>query len=197
MARALPSLNALRAFEAAARLGSISSAAAELNVTHGAVSRQVKLLERVLGCALFRREGTGVRVTDEGERLLPSLTSAFDLMASGVAQVTHAGRGRLSVSCLGTFTMRWLIPRLFDFQARFPEIQVSLSAGEAPIDFGRDAVDLGIRVSRPPWPARTVVRPLSGRAHGTGHERRPAGSTDAEYGSRSGDGAAAAYSDAA
>lgn len=160
MPRSLPSLNALRAFEAAARLGSITAAADELHVTHGAVSRQVKLLEQLLGSPLFHRAGTGLRLSDTGTRLLPALTSAFDLMEAGVAQATRTRGGSLVVSCLGTFTMRWLIPRLFAFRAAHPGIEVQLSASDGPVDFLRDGVDLAIRVERPPWRTDAAVRPF-------------------------------------
>jgi len=160
MPRSLPSLNALRAFEAAARLGSVTAAADELHVTHGAVSRQVKLLEQILGSPLFHRAGTGLRLSETGARLLPVLTSAFDLMEAGVAQATRARGGQLVVSCLGTFTMRWLIPRLFAFRAAHPGIEVQLSASDAPVNFLRDGIDLAIRVERPPWPADVSVRPF-------------------------------------
>ena len=160
MSRALPSLNALRAFEAAARLGSVTAAAAELHVTHGAVSRQVKQLEAELGRPLFHRAGTGLRLSDAGAKLLPSLTAALDLMQAGVAQAARAGGGRLTVSCLGTFTMRWLIPRLFAFQAAHPGIEVQLAAGDAPVDFRRDGADLAIRVLRPPWPPGLIATPF-------------------------------------
>lgn len=160
MVRSLPSLNALRAFEAAARLGSVTAAAAELHVTHGAVSRQVKQLEQALGTALFHRAGTGLRLSEAGARLLPALTSSFDLMEAGVAQAARARGGNLIVSCLGTFTMRWLIPRLFAFRAAHPDIEVQLSASDAPVNFLRDRFDLAIRTERPPWPADMIATPF-------------------------------------
>lgn len=166
MPRSLPSLNALRAFEAAARLGSMTAAADELHVTHGAVSRQVKQLERGLGQPLFHRAGTGLVLSDSGKRLLPVLTSAFDLMASGVAQASRRPGSHLTVSCLGTFTMRWLIPRLFAFRAAHPEIEIQLSANDGPVDFGRDGIDFAIRVERPPWPENMIVRPFIEEAVG-------------------------------
>lgn len=160
MSRSLPSLNALRAFEAAARLGSITAAATELHVTHGAVSRQVKQLEATLGNPLFHREGTGLRLSETGVRLLPVLTSAFDLVASGVAQASRRSGSHLTVSCLGTFTMRWLIPRLFAFRAAHPDIEVQLSANDGPVDFLQDGIDFAIRAERPPWPKGMIVTPF-------------------------------------
>jgi len=160
MPRDLPSLNALRAFEAAARHGSITAAADELHVTHGAVSRQVKQLEQVLGNPLFHRAGTGLRLSETGTRLLPVLTSAFDLIAAGVVQATRGDEGKFTVSCLGTFSMRWLIPKLFLFRSAHPEIDVHLSADDAAVDFRRDGIDLAIRVISPPWPADLIVRPF-------------------------------------
>lgn len=160
MPRSLPSLNALRAFEAAARLGSMTAAADELHVTHGAVSRQVKQLERDLGQPLFHRAGTGLALSDNGKRLLPILTSAFDLMASGVAQASRRPGAPFTVSCLGTFTMRWLIPRLFAFRAAHPDIEIQLSANDGAVDFSRDGIDFAIRVERPPWPENMIVTPF-------------------------------------
>ena len=160
MNRRLPPLTSLRAFEAAARHERITDAAAELNVTHGAVSRQVKQLEQHLGVDLFRRRGNGVALTEAGSRFLPVLSSAFDLIESGVAQASRANDARIMVSCSGTFMMRWLIPRLFDFRTLHPDIEVRLSAADWPIDFDRDDADIAVRVGRAPWPAGTVATPM-------------------------------------
>src|SRR5690554_3255815 len=114
MPHRLPPLNALRAFEAAARHASFSHAATELGVTHGAVSRQIANLEAYLGTALFRRGSRRIALTPEGEALLPSVAAAFELLTAGVAKVSSARRARpLVVSCIATFAMRWLIPRLY------------------------------------------------------------------------------------
>ncbi len=145
--RSLPSLNALRAFEAFSRHGRMSSAADELCVTHGAVSRQVRQLEQSLGVSLVEGPKTRLKLTPEGLRLAASLGTAFDDMAEAVDGLkTEAGR-ILSVSCLGTFAMRWLIPRLPDFLERHPQVQVSISESHAPVDFRRGDYDSAIRMA--------------------------------------------------
>lgn len=152
MARRLPSLNALRAFEAAGRLGRMTLAAEELHVTHSAVSRQVQHLQDVLGVALFEGPKNALRLTEAGRRLLPGLVSAFDQMDMAIRLVADTEDGPLDVSCPGTFTMRWLIPRLYRFQAAHPGIEVRLTASAGPVDFGRDGFDVAIRAGAGPWP---------------------------------------------
>jgi LysR family glycine cleavage system transcriptional activator len=160
MRRRLPPLNALRAFEAAGRLGRFTMAADELLVTHGAVSRQVKLLEEALGIALFDGPRNRPRLTETGRRLLHVLTGAFDLIEDGVRAAASGRAGGLRVSCYGTFTMHWLIPRLHRFQARQPDVEVRFSASEVPLDFARAQVDLAVRVGRPPWPEGVEATPF-------------------------------------
>jgi LysR family glycine cleavage system transcriptional activator len=160
MARKLPSLNALRAFEAAGRHGRMTMAADELNVTHSAISRQVQLLEDGLGVPLFEGPKNRLRLTDAGKTLLAGLTSAFDQIDMSVRSVADAEDGALDVSCPGTFTMRWLIPRLYRFQADHPHIDVRLTASSRPVDFGRDGFDIAIRVGAAPWPEGADVIPL-------------------------------------
>lgn len=154
MPRRLPPLKVLPAFEIAAERLSFSAAAEELRLTHGAVSRQVKALEDHLGLALFRRLNRRIELTDAGAALLPSVTQALHQLEAGAAKVQARPRqGPLVVSCLATFMMRWLIPRLYAFNAAHPGIEVRLSASHAPVDFARDGVDAAIRVGKPPWPA--------------------------------------------
>ncbi len=160
MRRRLPPLGALRAFEAAARLGGMTRAADELCVTHGAVSRQVRGLEAELGVALFCGPKGRLRLTAEGERLQAVLGDAFDLMARGVADVSARAAGELTVSCLGSFAMRWLIPRLPRFQAGHPQIAVRLTTTDVSSPSVPDGVDLAIRVGGPTWPRDVDVRPL-------------------------------------
>lgn len=160
MARKLPSLNALKAFEAAGRHGRMTVAADELNVTHSAVSRQVQHLEDVLGVSLFEGPKNRLQLTDAGTTLLAGLTSAFDQIDMSVRSVADAEDGPLDVSCPGTFTMRWLIPRLYRFQADHPRIDVRLTASSRPVDFLRDGFDVAIRVGAAPWPAGADVIPL-------------------------------------
>src|SRR5258706_15822731 len=122
MARRLPPLGALRAFEAAARHVSFSRAAEELNVTPAAISHQVKQLEAWLGVPLFRRLTRALRLTDEGQILLPALGQAFDRLAQAVEKVSAGGAaGKLTVSALTTFGLNWLGPRLPALPAPPPE----------------------------------------------------------------------------
>lgn len=151
--RRLPPLKALPAFEEAARQLSFSAAARELNLTHGAISRQMKSLETHLGVRLFRRLNRRVELTEAGAAFLPAARTALDVVEASAARLSAATRhGPLVVSCLPTFMMRWLIPRLYDFNARHPAIDVRLSASSAAVDFARDGVDVAIRIGAGSWP---------------------------------------------
>ena len=149
-ARSVPPLNAVRAFVAAARHGSFKQAAEELGVTHGAVSRQVHLLEQWLGRpALFRRLSRGVALTPDGEALLAEFGPALDRIA-GAARQHRARRGAtaatvLRVNALATFSLRWLLPRLALFRSVHPEIEVRLTTSNEPIDALSDDYDVVIR----------------------------------------------------
>lgn len=121
----LPSLNALRAFEAMARTGSATLAASELNVTHSAVSRQVKALEAQLGIRLFEGPRHALRLTRAGTDLLPGLTSAFDAMAAAVTNIRAEGQD-LHIAVNASLSVKWLIPRLSDFNQRHPRIRIHL-----------------------------------------------------------------------
>lgn len=160
MARRIPSLNALRAFEAAGRQGRMTLAADELNVTHSAISRQIKHLEAVLGVPLFEGPKNNLRLTEAGTVLLAGLGSAFDQIDASVRLVADTEEGALDISCPGTFSMRWLIPRLYRFQAEHPKIEVRLTASSRPVDFDRDGFDVAIRVGDPPSPRGGEVVPL-------------------------------------
>lgn len=154
---ALP-LNALRAFESAARLGRMTLAADELGVTHGAISRQIKELERILGLSLFQGPRNRRRPTDAAVALLGDLTPAFDMIDTAVDRAVASERRALDVSCLGTLTMRWLIPRLFDFQSANPEIDIRLTSDDGPVEPGPRAPDVAIRVGAGEWGAARVDR---------------------------------------
>src|SRR5579864_3769129 len=117
--RALPPLNALRAFEAFGRHGRMTAAADELFVTHGAVSRQIRQLEQWLGFPLTECPKTQLRLTAQAQRLLGAASAAFDLIEEAAAQAP-ASDGELRLVCNGTFAIRWLIPRLPDFVERHP-----------------------------------------------------------------------------
>ncbi|MFC6854374.1 transcriptional regulator GcvA [Marivibrio halodurans] len=153
MRRSLPPLNAVRAFEAAARHESFAQAADELAVTPSAVSQQVKMLEDILGCALFTRHARGLSLTAAGRRYLPALSEALDLIADASRTAAAGTDDRtLSVTCLGSFGALWLVPRLVDFEAAVPDIDVRLSTSDKIVDLGRDGIDAGVRYGPGPYP---------------------------------------------
>jgi DNA-binding transcriptional LysR family regulator len=131
-------LNALRAFEAAARLGTMKAAAAELGVTPGAVSRQIALLEETIGLALFAGSRIRPELTPTGEALLPGLTDAFDQIQETLQKARHTASVTLDVQCLGSFSLRWLIPRLDRFQSQHPDITLRLTTTASPEKSGRN-----------------------------------------------------------
>ncbi|MDA5094505.1 LysR substrate-binding domain-containing protein [Aliiroseovarius sp. KMU-50] len=154
-------LNALRAFEAAARHGGYIDAAEELFVTRGAISRHVKLLEEQLGLALFRRSPRGVELTESGASLLPVLSEAFASMEREIARLTE-NAGELRIICPPALSIRWLFPRLDDFRARHPDIRVRLTT-EFYGDTGFDAQEYDVGISVENWSRRgenTVAQPL-------------------------------------
>ena len=153
MARRLPPLNALRAFEAAARQLSFSKAGDELHVTHGAVSRAVRELERDLGVPLFVRTTRSVRLTAAGSSYAQEVRAALDQLASATAAVReHHGAGMLNISTTESFAARWLIPRLARFRQHQPDIDVRLSTSEKLSDFNSDGIDIAIRYGRGNYP---------------------------------------------
>ncbi|MDX1514041.1 MAG: transcriptional regulator GcvA, partial [Gammaproteobacteria bacterium] len=153
MARKLPPLNALRAFEAAARHLSFTRAAEELHVTQAAVSHQVKSLEEYLGIKLFRRFNRSLLLTDEGQAYLPTMTKAFDLMSDATSRLVKKDpAGPLTVSVLPSFAARWLVPRLGRFRRAHPEIDLRIDPATQLVDFGRGDVDVGIRYGRGEYP---------------------------------------------
>ena len=145
MARRLPPLNALRAFEAAGRHLSVTKASVELNVTPGAVSHQVRALEDYLGVRLFRRVDRKLYLTDAGQRCLPALTDSFDRMTEAVKLLEKQGTGgNIVISVPTAFGAKWLIPRLDRFHARHPSIDVRISSTSDVIEFRRDDVDIAV-----------------------------------------------------
>ena len=149
--RKLPPLNALRAFEVAARHQSFTLAARELSVTHGAVSRQVALLEAWLGRPLFTRSRSQVQLNEAGRRYLADITAALDRIAVASTQTLQRGSAStLLVSAPPTFTMRWLIPRLAGFQRQHAEVEIKLTTSLAPVDFSQHRYDLAIRAAAAP-----------------------------------------------
>ena len=157
----LPSLNALRAFEAAARHGGFVAAAAELCVTRGAVSRHVKLLEEELGVRLFVRHPQGVHLTPAGRRLQPILAEAFGAIARAARRVADED-GALRVLCPPATSIRWLIPRLGGFGAAHPEIRLQLTTDfHGGSGFDAETFDLGFSVERHPSRAPGIrMQPL-------------------------------------
>lgn len=153
MARQVP-LNTLRFFEAAARLGSFVKAADELRLTHGAISRQIRLLEESLGVALFDRRNRGVFLTPQGEQLRIAAQQAFERIDATVEALRQPARqAPLVVSCEPTISMKWLIPRLGDFYRRYPEMQLHIFASGGPVAFQRDGVDVALRRNDFKWEA--------------------------------------------
>lgn len=133
MSRRLPPLNPLRAFEAAARHGSLTKAAGELHVTHGAVSHQIKALEASMRVRLFDRTGQRLKLTPQGAELLPAVSNAFGEIAAATARMTRpATSGTLSVSCVPALLSLWLIPRLTSFTQLYPEIRLTLDGSNDP-----------------------------------------------------------------
>ncbi|MGO1120764.1 transcriptional regulator GcvA [Rhodovibrionaceae bacterium A322] len=152
-ARRIPPLNALRAFEAAARHLSFTVAAQELNVTQAAISHQVKALEEHLGIQLFRRRNRSLELTDAGFAYLPSLTQAFDLVETASRKLLRQeAEGPLKISVLPSFATKWLLPRLPLFREAHPEIDVLVSARDELVDFYAEQIDLGIRYGRGEYP---------------------------------------------
>lgn len=156
----LPSLNALRAFEAFARHGSMTRAASELCVTHGAVSRQVRGLEEELGISLFQGPRTRLSLTPDGARLGRALTDAFAMISQGVASVAQPDENTVTVSSLGTLAMRWLMPRLSRFHVLHPEIRLRLTTYDTAADEAADRYDVALRVGGPDWPRGAVAYPF-------------------------------------
>ena len=158
MAPRLPPLHTLRAFEVAARQLNFSRAAAELNLTHGAISHQMKALERDLGVALFERRSRGVALTEPGRQLAASVREGLDRIARGVAELRVHPTRSLTVSVLPAFATHWLIPRLADFNRRHPDIDINVRAGQALADFATDDVDLAVRYGEGRWPNLVAVQ---------------------------------------
>lgn len=160
----LPPLNALRSFEAVARHGSFAAAAADLHVTHWAVGKQVRLLEDWFGVPLFERRARGVVLTDEGAALLGEVSGTFGRLAATAARLRQEAPGRrvtgvVRVNVLASFALYWLLPRLADFQARYPDIDVRVTTTSRKLRYVGAAFDVGVR-SGPEHGSGLVSRPL-------------------------------------
>lgn len=153
MSLRIPPLNPLRVFEVVARLQNLTLAAQELHVSQSAVSRQLATLETYLGVELFRRERRGVTLTRAGASYAERIAPAFAEIASATDRLLqNMAHGVLRVRTYTTFTAKWLIPRLEDFHARFPDIEVVVSNGVSDVDFDRDAADVAIQFGLGNWP---------------------------------------------
>lgn len=159
MPRRLPSLNAVRAFEAAARHESFTQAALELSVTQGAVSHQVKALEAELGIKLFNRERQRLVITEAGRDYLAVVRDALDRIALGTDRLIQRQRsGVMTVSTSPDFAAKWLVHRLGRFAEAYSDIDLRISATLHHVDFAREDVDLAVRHGDGSWPGLDVVR---------------------------------------
>jgi LysR family glycine cleavage system transcriptional activator len=146
----LPPLNGLRAFEVAARHLNFRLAAEELGVTQGAVAQQVRGLEAQLGLQLFLRQNRSLALTEAGRSYASNIRRAFELIADAT-QVLRPEPAHLTISVTPTFATKWLIPRLPDFTAAHPDIDLRIMASDRIANFQTDAVDLAVRYGRPPF----------------------------------------------
>jgi len=148
----------LRAFDVAARNLNLSAAAEELNVTHAAVSRQVKQLEERLGVKLFERLPRGLRLTAQGALLAEGTRAAFDRLAAALEDVsTPTVRRKLTISTFSSFNARWVMPRLRSFSMMFPDVDLQVITTAQLVDFAREDVDIGIRFGGGNYPGLHVV----------------------------------------
>ena len=153
----LPSLTTLAIFEASARHLSFKLAAAELNVTPGAVSKQIKAIEDELGVPLFVRRGTGVTLTSAGEDLYGVLSGSFSRAAEVVRTIKRGDRSKnVTIACTDALATMWLIPRMADFWERFPEITVDHLISDNPRDYRRAEVELRVRYGLGAWADETA-----------------------------------------
>jgi len=153
----LPSLPALRVFEAAGRLLSFTKAAAELHVTQAAVSHQIRSLEDQLGQPLFIRSTRRLDLTAAGQRLLPAATSAFTTLERAIGDLQRS-KAILTITTTPFFGARWLAPRLGRFAARHPDIELSIRHTNAVLDLGAEGLDIAIRTGRGHWPGLAAHR---------------------------------------
>jgi len=150
MPRDLPPLNALRAFEAAGRHNSFTGAANELNVTHAAISRHVRGLERRLGVQLFKKVSQGVELTEAGAKYLVVVTPALDRIAEATEEISCKSAQSILVSCEPTFAVKWLMPNLGAFEDRYPNVDVRIQSSPKLADIARYECDLAIRFCSTP-----------------------------------------------
>ena len=162
MSRRLPPLNALRAFECAARHLSFTKAADELHVTQAAISHQIKGLEEWLGMPLFRRMNRALILTEAGQSYLPPVRDALDTLSQATEQLFRKdGSGALTISTMPSFAAKWLVMRLGRFQNRHPDVEVRLHTTSQMVDFAQQDVDIAIRFGAGNWPGLRSERLLT------------------------------------
>ncbi len=162
MSQDLPPLNALRAFEAAARLLSVSKAGEELHVTHGAISRQIRALEEELGIRLVSKDGRGIKLTDAGMRLRDVAGETFERLRLVCAELKRQTQDAPFVlGCPGSLLARWFIPRLDRLNRELPELRLQLSTSHGELDPRSPQVDATLLFAEPPWPADMQVFELA------------------------------------
>lgn len=162
MNKGLPSLRALRALEAVVRCGGVGPAAAELHVTHGAISHQLRALDAELGLALFRREGRRLTPTPAGQRLAEVAGTAFGQLADVVARLRReATQAPLVLGCSASVLARWIIPQLAELERALPMLRLHLSPQESMPDPALTGLDAALLLAAPPWPDAWVVRELA------------------------------------
>jgi LysR family glycine cleavage system transcriptional activator len=153
MSTGLPSLNGLRAFEAAARHKSFTRAAAELHVTQTAISHQIRRLEEQLGLQLFTRRNRALQLTPAAESYLPAVRAAFEDLRQATARLRRRDPGELlTVSTIASLAAKWLLQRVALFQEAHPGIEVRLTASTHLVDFRREEIDMAVRYGRGHWP---------------------------------------------
>lgn len=160
--RAVPSLSALRAFEAVAQAGSFSGAARDLNVTHAAIAQHVRALEAELKTPLLIRQGRGMTLTDAGANLASALTDGFGQILAGLQDIAKEAEARpIAVSVTPNFAENWLMPRFSDFWAKHPEIALSILPSMQLVDLRSDNIDLAVRYGLGDWPGLDVTHLIS------------------------------------
>tara|TARA_R110002049_G_scaffold127807_2_gene284845 strand:- start:5621 stop:6622 length:1002 start_codon:yes stop_codon:yes gene_type:complete len=158
MQHSMPPLSALRAFEATARLGSVTAAADELNVTHGAVSRQLKSLDDHFGVALFAKAGRGIALTPHGEKLQIGVGEAFDRLKDSCAALKRdVEEAPFTLACPGSLLARWLIPRLDRLHRELPELKLKVVVSESEQPGTQTDASATLAFAEPPWPAGVEV----------------------------------------
>ncbi|PCK83210.1 LysR family transcriptional regulator [Rhizobium sophoriradicis] len=157
--RALPPLNALRAFEASGRRLNFRAAAEELGVTQGAIAQQVRALEDQLGLRLFQRQPRGLALTSQGAAYLSDVTRAFDMLGEATGRL-FARPETVTISVTPTVAAKLLIPRLAEFYSALPDVDLRTVATEALADFDRDQVDIAVRLTGQAFPAALEARLL-------------------------------------